>query len=162
MFVRKLKFSREKSGSLKASSSPSNFSISFLKELRFVVTPSIWAWRAKLASCWDDNSTWSLLIDYWSWVIKATRTCNADFASFALSIHEFSLTLNSCSEDKEVWTEGLAFFKSLNTVTQLFNQPALTLRLSASLSVERKFSRGRARHSSLAFDCCWDMIDLIC
>ena len=38
----------------------------------------------------------------------------------------------------------------------------LTLRLSTSLSVERKLSRGRARHSSLAFDYCWDMIDLIC
>ena len=155
MFVRKLKFLRENSESLKAPSSSSNFSISFLKELCSTVTPSIWAWRAKLASCWGDNSTWSLLIDSWSWVIKVARTCNADSTSFALSIHEFSLTLNSWSEDKEVWTEGLASFKSLNTVTQLFNRPALTLRLSASLSVERKLSKGRARHSSLPFDPLW-------
>ena len=28
--------------------------------------------------------------------------------------------------------------------------------------MERKLSRGRARRSSLAFDYCWDKIDLIC
>ena len=47
-------------------------------------------------------------------------------------------------------------------MTQLFNQPTLTLRLSASLSVERKLSKGTARHSSLPFNCNWDMIDPIC
>ena len=153
MFVRKLKFSREKSGLLRAPSSHSNFSISFLKELHSVVTPSIWVWWAKLASCSDDNSTWSLLIDSWSLAIETVRTYNTDSACFTLLIHEFSLTHNSWSKDKEVWTKGLAFFKSLNAVTRLFNQLALTLRLSASLSVERKLSRGRARHSSLPFNC---------
>ena len=138
MFVRKLKFSREKSRLLRAPSSHSNFSIYFLKELHSAVTPSIWVRRVELASCRDDNSIWSLLIDSWSWVIEAVHTYNADFASFTLSIHEFSLTLNSWSKDKEVWIEGLAFFKSLNAMTRLFNQPALTLRLLASLSVERK------------------------
>ena len=34
-------------------------------------------------------------------MIEVTRTCNADSTSFALLIHEFSLTLNSLSEDKE-------------------------------------------------------------
>ena len=162
MFVRKLKFSREKSRSLRAPRSPFNFSISFFKELRSVVTPFNWAWRAELISCWDVNSTWSLLIDSWSWVIEVTRTCNADSTSFALLIHEFYLTLNSLSEDKEAWTEGLAFFKSFNAMTRLFNQPTLTLRLPTSLSVERKLSKGRTRQSSLPFDCSWDMIDSIC
>ena len=162
MFVRKLKFSREKSGLLRAPSSLSNFSISFLKELHSTVTPSSWVWRVELASCWDVNSTWSLLIDSWSWVIEGTCTYNADFASFTLLIHKFSLTLNSRSEDKEAWIEGPAFFKSLNVVTWLFNQTTLTLRLLASLSVERKLSKGRARQSSLPFNCSWDMIDPNC
>ena len=47
-------------------------------------------------------------------------------------------------------------------MTQLFNQPTLTLRLSASLSVERKLSRGTAKHSSLPFNYNWDMINPIC
>ena len=161
MFVRKLKFSREKFGSLKAPSSLSNFSISFIKELCSAVTPSSWVWRAKIASCWNVNSTWNLLIDSWSWVIEVACTYRTDSAFFASSIHEFSLTLNSQSEDKEVWIENPAFFKSLNAMTWLFSQSALTLRLSASLSVEMKLSRGRARQASLSFDCSWDMIDPI-
>ena len=162
MFVRKLKFSREKFGSLKAPSSLSNFSISFLKELRYAMTSSSWFWREELASCWDVNFAWSLLIDSWSWVIEVLCTYKADFVSFALLIQEFSLTLNSRSEDEEIWTNGPAFFKSLNAVTRLFNQSTLTLRPSASLSVERKLSRGRTRQSSLPFDFNWDMIDSIC
>ena len=126
------------------------------------MTPSIWVCRAGLTSCWDDNSTWSLLIDSRSWVIEVTCTYNADFASFALLIHEFSLTLYSQSEDKEVWTKGPAFLKSHNAMIRLINQPTLTFRLSASLSVQRKLSRGRARHSFLTFDCNWDMLDLNC
>ena len=145
MFVRKVKFSRKKSGSLRAPSSPSNFSISFLKELRYAMTSSSWFWREELASCWDVNSTWGLLINSWNWVIVVTCTCNANSASFALLIHKFSLTLNSRSEDKEARAEGPAFFKSLNAMTRLFNQPTLTLRPSTSLSVERKSSRGRAK-----------------
>ena len=47
-------------------------------------------------------------------------------------------------------------------MTQLFSQPILTLKLSTLLSVERKLSKGRARHASLSFDCSWDMIDPIC
>ena len=47
-------------------------------------------------------------------------------------------------------------------MTRLFSQSTLTLRLSVSLSVERKLSRGRARQASLSFDCSRDMIDPIC
>ena len=47
-------------------------------------------------------------------------------------------------------------------MTWLFNQSTLTLRLSGSLSVERKLSKGRAKQFSLSFDCSWDMIDPIC
>ena len=161
MFVRELMFSKEKSRWLRAPSLPSNFSIFCLKELHFAVTPSNWAWRIELASCLDVNSTWSLLIDSWSWVIKVPCTSKANSISFALLIEELSLALNSRSEDKEAWTEGPAFFKSLNAVTRLFSQLTLTLKSSASLSVERKSSRGRARQSSLPFDYSWDIMDPI-
>ena len=162
MFMRELMFSREKSGWLRAPSSPSSFSISFLKELRFAMTPSNWVWMAELASCWDVNFAWSLLINSWSWVIEVLCTCKVDFVSFALLIQEFSLTLNSWSEDKEAWTNGPTFFKSLNAVTRIFNQSTLTLRPLASLNVERKSSRGRARQSSLPFNYNWNIIDPIC
>ena len=33
--------------------------------------------------------------------------------------------------------------------------------MSASLSVEKKSSKGRAKQSSLPFDCSWDTLDLI-
>ena len=47
-------------------------------------------------------------------------------------------------------------------LTWLFNQPILTIRPSASLSVERKSSRGRARQSSLPYDYSWDITNPIC
>ena len=59
-------------------------------------------------------------------------------------------------------TRSPAFFKSLNVVTQPFNQSTLTFRPLASLNVERKLLRGKARKSSLPFDYSWDMIDPIC
>ena len=93
-------------------------------------------------------------------MIEVTHTYKADSISFTLLMYEFSLTLNSQSEDKEAWTEVPTFFKSLDVVTRIFNQPTLTLRLLASLSVERKLSSGRARQSSF-FNCSWDMIDQI-
>jgi len=166
MFVRELMFSREKSRWLRAPNSPSNFSISFLKELRSAVTPSNWVWRVELAF-WldvnsDVNSTWSLLIDSWSWLIEELCTSKDDYVSFALLIQELSLALNSLNEYKEAWTEGPAFFKSLNAMTRLFNQPTLKLKPSASLNVERKSSKGRVRQSSLPFDYSWDTTNPIC
>ena len=157
MPVRVLILSREKSGWLKSPSSPSNFSISWSKELYSAKTPSSQVWKAELASCLDENSFWSLTMDSWSLVIEVLCASMADLVSFALLIQEILLGLNWWSEDKEARIEGHAFIRSLNAMTRLFSHSTLKPIPLASPSVERSSSKERVRLFILPLDCSWDM-----
>ena len=80
----------------------------------------------------------------------------ANFASSALLIQESLLALNYWSDDKEAWTKGPAFKRSLNVVTRLTSHPTLKPMPLALVNAERMSLKGKIRWSSLPVDCGWD------